>query len=68
MPANNNSNKNVLHFGEQNTHDGCYRDKVQNRDFRYDHPETAQPGDPSHKQPPNPDNIADANKSLLTGD
>jgi hypothetical protein len=25
------------------------------------------PGDPSHKQPPNPDNIADANKILLTG-
>ena len=27
--------------------------------------ETAIPGDPSHKQPPNPDTIADANKSLL---
>jgi hypothetical protein len=25
-------------------------------------PETAPPGDPSHKQPPNPDTIADANK------
>jgi hypothetical protein len=25
------------------------------------------PGDPSHKQPPNPDTMADANKSLLTG-
>ena len=25
------------------------------------------PGDPSHKQLPNPDTIADANKSLLTG-
>jgi hypothetical protein len=24
-------------------------------------------GDPSHKQPPNPDTMADANKSLLTG-
>ena len=23
--------------------------------------------DPSHKQPPNPDTMADANKSLLTG-
>ena len=29
--------------------------------------ETAPPGDPSHKQPPNPDTMADANKSLLTG-
>ena len=29
--------------------------------------ETAPPGDPSHKQPPNPDIIVDANKSLLTG-
>jgi hypothetical protein len=29
--------------------------------------ETAPPGDPSHKQPPNPDTIADANKSLLKG-
>jgi hypothetical protein len=25
------------------------------------------PGDLSHKQPPNPDTIVDANKSLLTG-
>jgi hypothetical protein len=32
-----------------------------------DHPETAPPGVPSHKQPPNPDTIVDANKSLLTG-
>jgi hypothetical protein len=24
-------------------------------------------GNPSHKQPPNPDTMADANKSLLTG-
>ena len=30
--------------------------------------ETVPPGDPSHKQTPNPDTIADANKSLLTGD
>jgi hypothetical protein len=30
------------------------------------HPETASPGDPSHKQPPNPDPIAYANKFLLT--
>ena len=34
---------------------------------RHDHPETAPLGDPSHKQPPNPDTMADANKSLLTG-
>jgi hypothetical protein len=32
-----------------------------------DHPETAPPEDPSHKQPPNPDIMADANRSLLTG-
>ena len=25
------------------------------------------PGDPSHKQPPKPDTIVDANKSLPTG-
>ena len=36
------------------------------RDWRNDHPETALPGDPSHKQPPKPDTIVDANKSLLT--
>jgi hypothetical protein len=29
--------------------------------------ETAQPGDPSHIQPPNPDTIAYASKILLTG-
>jgi hypothetical protein len=32
-----------------------------------DHPETAPPEDPSHKQPPNPDDIAYANKIVLTG-
>jgi hypothetical protein len=32
-----------------------------------DHSETATPGDTFHKQPPNPDTIADANKILLTG-
>jgi hypothetical protein len=36
--------------------------------LRQDHPETATAGNPSHKQPPNPDTIADTNKSLLTGD
>jgi hypothetical protein len=35
--------------------------------LRNDHPETALLGDPSHKQPPNPDPMADANKGLLTG-
>jgi hypothetical protein len=44
-----------------------YRDKVWSRDWRNDHPETAPPGDPSHKQPPKPDTIADANIILLTG-
>ena len=34
---------------------------------RNDQPETAPPGDLSHKQPTNPDTMADANKSLLTG-
>jgi hypothetical protein len=32
-----------------------------------DHPETAPPGDPSHRQPPKPIIIVDAKKSLLTG-
>ena len=32
-----------------------------------DHPETAPPGDPSHKQPPNLDTITYARKILLTG-
>jgi hypothetical protein len=31
------------------------------------HSETAPPGEPSHKQPPNPDTIAYARKILLTG-
>jgi hypothetical protein len=43
------------------------RDKVQGRDWRNDNPETVPPGDPSYKQPPNPDTMADANKILLTG-
>ena len=45
-----------------------YRDKVWSRDWRKDHPDTAPPGDLSHIQPPNPDTIVEANKSLLTGD
>ncbi|KRY94161.1 hypothetical protein T11_626 [Trichinella zimbabwensis] len=32
------------------------------------HPDTAPPGDLSHKQPPMPDTMADSNKWLLTGD
>jgi hypothetical protein len=40
---------------------------VQSWDERKDHPETAPPGDPSHKQPPNRDTITYANKILLTG-
>jgi hypothetical protein len=31
------------------------------------YPETAPPGDPSHKQPQNQNTIVDANRSLLTG-
>jgi hypothetical protein len=34
---------------------------------RKDHPETAPPRDPSHKQPPKLDTNAYANKILLTG-
>ena len=56
-----------LYKGEQNTYRRRYRDKVRSRDWRNDHPETAPPGDPSHKQPPNPGTIADAKKILLTG-
>jgi hypothetical protein len=44
-----------------------YKDKVQSNYWRNYHPETTPPRDPSHKQPPNPDTIADANKILLTG-
>jgi hypothetical protein len=40
---------------------------LQSRDWRNDHPETVLPGDPSDKQPPNPDTISDANKILLRG-
>jgi hypothetical protein len=32
-----------------------------------DYPETTQPKDPSHNQPPNPDTIAYARKILLKG-
>ena len=32
------------------------------------HPETAQPGDPSHMQLPNLITVADAKNSVLTGD
>jgi hypothetical protein len=41
--------------------------KIWGRDGRNDHPETAPSADQSHIQPPNPDTIADTNKSLLTG-
>jgi hypothetical protein len=34
---------------------------------RKDHPETAPPGDPSHKQPPDPDTISYASMILLKG-
>ena len=51
----------------KNTHGRSYRDKIWSRDWRSDHPETVPPGDPSHKQPPNPGTIAYTNKILLTG-
>ena len=47
-----------------NIHGRSY--KVRGWDGRKDHPETAPPGDPSHKQPPNPDTIAYASNILLT--
>ena len=53
--------------GEQNTHGRTYRDKVWSWEKRKDHPEIAPPGDASHVQPPNPDNIAYASKIFLTG-
>jgi hypothetical protein len=34
--------------------------------LKIDYPETIPPGYPSNKQLPNPDTIADANKSFLT--
>ena len=52
---------------DQNSHERRYRDKVWSRGRRKDHPETAPPGEPSHKQPPNPDIVAYASKILLTG-
>jgi hypothetical protein len=39
----------------------------QSRDQSKEHPETAPLGDPSHKEPLNPDTIAYASKILLTG-
>jgi hypothetical protein len=51
-------------MGEQNTHGRSYRDKVQSRDWRNDHLETVPPGDLSHKQPPNPDTMADAIRAV----
>ena len=36
-------------------HGRSYRDKVQSRAWRNDHPQTAPLGDPPLKQPPNPD-------------
>ena len=53
--------------GDQNTHERRYRDKVWNRDWRKGHLETAPPVDLSHIQSPNPDTIADTNKSLMKG-
>jgi hypothetical protein len=52
---------------EQNTHERSYRDKIWSWGERMDHPETAQPGDPSHNQPPNAGTIACTSKILLKG-
>ena len=49
---------------EQYTHARSYGDQVWSRALRNDHQETNPPRDPFHKQPLNPDTIADANKSL----
>jgi hypothetical protein len=40
---------------------------VRDKERNIDHPDTAPPVDPFHKQPLNPDTIVDFNKSLLTG-
>jgi hypothetical protein len=47
--------------------EGVTETKFRGRDWRNDHWETAPLGDLSHKQPPNPDTMADANKILMTG-
>jgi hypothetical protein len=55
----------LLRRGNKNTHGRSYKDKFWRRDWRNDHPETAPLGYLFHKQPPNPDPMADAKKSLL---
>jgi hypothetical protein len=52
--------------GEQNTHGRRYIDKV-GAETEGMTEETVPPWDPSHKQPPNPDTIVEANMSFLTG-
>jgi hypothetical protein len=47
--------------------EGVTETKYESETERNDHPETAPPGDPPHKQPPKSDTIVDANKSLMTG-
>jgi len=54
-------------MGKKNASQEENGDKVWSRDWGNGHPETARPGDPAHTQTPNPDNIADAKKCMLTG-
>ena len=55
-----------LEGGTKYTWKELQRQSVKQR-LKNDHTETDPTGDPSHKQPPSPDTIADANKILLTG-
>jgi len=50
----------------RNTRRRRYREKLLSRDLCKGHPETSQPGDPSHMQIPNLENIVDAKMCMLT--
>ena len=55
----------LLRRGNKISTEGVTKKKVWSRPWKNDHPETAPLGDPSYKQPPNPDTIAYASKILL---
>jgi hypothetical protein len=58
----------LLRRGNKTLKEGNMETKVWKRDWRKGHPETApSPGDPFHKQSPNPDTIVDAKKCSLAG-
>jgi hypothetical protein len=56
----------LLRRGNKIPMEGVTETKFRAETGRKNHPETAPLENPSHKQPPNPDIIADANKCLLT--